>query len=422
MQKAEVVFDALQSLGTKNLPLVRAYRLLFNPCMYLPHKGQDLTLLIQDMRTQRFRWGRDSIHDELVHTALVQILTEYISGRDGPYVHGLRSGTGIHSALRAARVVARNAQWLGVWHLRNLPALQPDRVDGLFLNTVEDKRFRELLARFLKINPDPEETPQCLLTQSWLPAGLHGVCQHLALRELDLHLADLASNSRPSTFANGDGNPSSFRFVRYMNWILVAGSGSRDEASRWSREINALVQCYAEVPTDVFASLRPMDRHRKPVAFLGYELAVTESGNLVLRVSDRQAAKMRRPFLVLGKPASRGERTQLSDREICELFTQEYAAFDQFYALAENRRLLSSVQETLRSSMWRTLAHKHKCRVSTVARDRSLRSRGHSLIRKVGKTQFQVNWIDDVKWNDPTQTLVGEPCAVKVACTVRREA
>ena len=422
MQKADVVFDALQSLGRKQLPLLRAYRLLFNPCIYLPHEGQDLTLLIQDLRTQRFRWGRNSAYDDLVHTALVQILTQYISGRDGPYVHGLRSGTGIHSALRAARVIAWNTQWLGVWHLGNLPALQPDRVNGLFTNTVDDKRFRDLLAHFLKFQPVPAETPQSLLSQSWLPAGLHGICQHLALRELDLHLADLASNAGLSAMANSDGVRTSLRFVRYMNWILVAGNGSLDEASRWSREINALVQCYGNVPSKEFVFLRPLDHQRSPVLFLGYELIVSRSGNAVLRIPDRQAAKIRRPFQVLGKPASVSERTQLPDSEICELFAQEFGAFDQFYALAENRRLLSSVQETLRSSMWRTLAHKHKCRVSIVARNKNLRRRGYSLIRKVGKTQFQVNRIDDVRWNDPKQKLVGEPCAMKVACTVRREA
>jgi hypothetical protein len=422
MQKADVVFDALQSLGTKNLPLLRAYRLLFNPCTYFPHGGQDLTLLIQDLRAQRFRWGRNSDHDDLVHGALVRILTAYLSGRDGLYVHGLRSGTGIHTTLRAARAIAQNAQWLGVWHLRNLPALLPNRVDGLFFDTVKDKRFRDLLAHFLRFRPHPEEAPRRLITQSWLPAGLHGVCQHLTLRELDLHMADLASNTGTLSMPEGDGNRSSLRFVRYMNWILVAGNGSRDEALRWSREIKALVHCSAAVSTDDLASLQPVDRLRRSVAFLGYELTVTESGKVVLRLSDRQAAMIRRPFLALGKAASRGERTQLPDSEICKLFTQEFGAFDQFYALAENRRLLSSVQETLRSSMWRTLAHKHKCRVSTVARDQRLRSRGYSLIRKVGKTQFQVKWIDDVRWNDPKQTLVGEPCAVKVACTVRREA
>ena len=422
MQKADVVFDALQSLGTKNLPLMRAYRLLFNPCMYLPHQSKDLTLLIQDLKTQRFRWGRDSDQDDLVHGALVRILTEYLSGRDGQYVHGLRCGTGIHSTLRAAKAICRNAQWLGVWHIRNLPDLRANRVDGLFLDTVKDKRFRDLLAHFLRFRPHPEEAPEHLITQSWHPAGLHGVCQHLALRELDLHLADMASNTMTMSTAEGDGNRSSLRFVRYMNWILVAGNGSQEEALRWTKEINALVHCFAEFSTDDHANLQSVDRLRQPVSFLGYEFTVTVSRRVVLRISDGLAAKMRRPFLVLGKPSSRGERTQLPDSEICELFTQEFKAFDQFYALAENRRLLNSVQETLRSSMWRTLAHKHKCRVSTVARDKNLRSKGYSLIRKVGKTQFQVNWIDDVKWNDPKQTLVGEPCAVKVACTVRREA
>ncbi len=400
----------------------RAYRLLFNPHIYAAPADQRLTCLIQDLKTQRFRWGQESARDNLVRSALVRILTPYVSGQDGQHIHGLRTGTGIHSVLKAARVIARNAQWLGIWHLRNLPALRPDRIDALLAGKVEDRRFRDLLFHFLQCQPQPAATPHSLLTQSWIPASLHGICHHLALQELDLHMASLASTTASSRRVGRDGIPSSLRHVRYMNWLLAAGNGPQEEAARWSREISALVQGFSVPTRDGFEGLRDIARSRTPMRFLGYDLAIAPTGKVSLRLSAKLAAEMCRPFQAHGKPASRGERTPLPDAAICDLYAGEFGAFAQFYALAENRRLLGNVQATLRSSMWRTLAQKHKCRVSEVARDTGLQHKGQILVQKVGKTQFQVNRIDDVRWIDPQQTLVGEPCAVKVACTVRREA
>ena len=399
----------------------RAYRLLFNPHIYSSPADQRLTCLIQDLKTQRFRWGRESARDDLVRSALVRILTPYVSGQDGKHIHGLRTDTGIHSVLKAARVIAQNAQWLGIWHLRNLPALRPGRIAALFAGTVEDRRFLDLLFHFLKCQPQPETTPRSLITQSWIPTSLHGVCHHRALQELDLHVASLASAAESSRRVGRDGIPSSLRHVRYMNWLLAAGNGPKDEAARWSREISTLVQGFSLPTGDGFEGLQDVARIRTPMRFLGYDLAIAPTGKVSLRLSARLAAEMCRPFQAHGKPASRGERAQLPDAAICDLYAREFGAFAQFYALAENRRLLGGVQETLRSSMWRTLAQKHKCRVSDVAGDAGLQSKGQILVQKVGKTQFQVNRIDDVKWVDPKRMLVGEPCAVKVACTVRRE-
>ncbi len=422
MQKAEVVFDALHSLGTQNRPLRRAYRLLFNPHMYPCPEDQGLMQLIQDLKAQRFRWGQDPVRDDWVHAALVRILTPYVGGRDRQNIHGLRPDTGIHSALKAARVIARNAQWLGSWHLHRLPALRPDRIDVLFAAQVADRRFRDLLCHFLRYRPQPEVSPRSLLTQSWLPAGLHGVCQHRILQELDVHLTALAATTGSSTRQERDANLPALRYVRYMNWLLVAGQAPEDEAARWSREISALAQGFSAPPTASCAGLQERGRTPQPVAYLGYELTRAETGQVFLRLSTRQAARMCRPFQAQGKPISRGERTPLADGAICDLYAQEFRAIAQFYALAENRGQLGRVQATLRSSMLRTLAQKHKCRVSAVAQDPGVQRRGQVLLQKVGKTRFQVKRIDDVQWHDPPQTLVGEPCAVKVACTVRREA
>ena len=128
-----------------------------------------------------------------------------------------------------------------------------------------------------------------------------------------------------------------------------------------------------------------------------------------------------RPFLRKGKPVSLGDRTQFGDERIWDIYTAEFDAVSQYYTLAENRHRLRSFRWALRSSLYRTLAQKHKCHISEVVRKQN-RQRSGGLVQAIAKTQFQVRWIDDVQWRDPQQVRAGEPCAVKVACTVRREA
>ena len=422
MQKAEVVFDALHSLGTRKLPLRRVFRLLFNPSIYLEPGNQVPTPLLERLKTQRFRWGQNSAWDRLVHDAIVRILACYGSGHDGEFVHGLRSGTGIHSALKAARAIGQGAQWMGVWHFQELPNLTPSRIDGILDQRVKDRRFRDLIIHYVNCFPQPEVGPRNLFTQSLLPGDLHGICQHLALQDMDFHLASLAATTIGPRKAGREWIRSTLRFVRYMNWLLAAGNGTEEMARRWSTEFSALAQANSQGPGNSFAGLKEVSNLRSSRNFLGYDIAVSEKGKVSLRLPEKQAAEIRRPFQAYGKPASRGERTPLPDKVICDLYSQEFAAIDQFYALVENRRLLGKLQKVLRSSMLRTLAQKHKCRVSQVPKHACLQETDSNLMRKVEGTQFQVNWIDDVRWFDPKQTLVGEPCAMKVACTVRREA
>lgn len=422
MQKAEVVFDALHSLGTRKLPLQRVYRQLFNPLIYPEPENRVPTPLIEELKTQRFRWGQDTTRDRLVKTALGRILTWYGSGRDGKYVHGLRFGTGIHSALKTAKAIAQNARWIGIWNLRELPGLGACRIDSILEKKVEDKRFKDLLRHYFRNCPQPAEGPRNLFSQSFFPEGLHGICQHFGLQELDLHLASLAATSSAPRRANRIRPQTSLRYVRYMNWLMAAGNGSEEEAESWSKEISTLALAFTEGLEHSFAGMQEVGQFQSSKSFLGYGLTVTDAGKVSLRLTEEQIAKLRKPFQMHGKPASRGERTPMPDKVICDLYSQEFSAIDQFYALAENRRALVSLQRTLHSSMMRTLAQKHKCRVSEVSRRTGMPGTGKGPLQRVDKTKFQVKWIEDVRWNDPERTLVGEPCAVKVARTVRREA
>lgn len=419
MQTAAAVLDALHSLGHKRMPLRRVYRVLYNPQLLALGLDADMRpeipALIHALRGQRFRWRRNPRQDGIASRALNHILGAYLAAQDSPHAHGLRAGTGIHSALKASKAVLQSARWL--WTLRLLPQSTrlPAQAAAALDRWIDDGRFRELIARYFAAYPQPAANPHAALSQTLSPDSLHGLLCHLSLRSLDAYLTETARRKA----ARG------LRFVQYMNWLLIAGAGSEEEAARLEREIRAVLHGQALTPDPESAErLERGMRATDQCEFLGYEMALAPNAVPTLRMPRQRWRAVNRAYTARGKPASRGERVVLPDDAICTLYAQEFGAVEQYYALAENRHLVRGVQRTMRSSLLRTLAHKHKCRVNDAVRylPRARAAAGHALLDNVGQTQFQVTWIDDVQWRDPEQAPVGEPCAVKVARTVRREA
>lgn len=417
MQTAAAVLDALHSLGHKRMPLRRVYRVLYNPQLLAldldASMRPEIPDLIHALRGQRFRWRRNPRQDGIASRALNHILGAYLAAQDSPHAHGLRAGTGIHSALKASKAILQSARWL--WTLRLLP--QPTRLPAQAAaaldHWIDDGRFRELIARYFAAYPQPAADPHAALSQTLSPDSLHGLLCHLSLRGLDAYLTETARRKA----ARG------LRFVRYMNWLLIAGAGSEEEAARLEREIKAVLHGQALTPDPESAErLEQGMRATDQCEFLGYEMALAPNAVPTLRMPRQRWRAVNRAYTARGKPASRGERVVLPDDAICTLYAQEFRAVEQYYALAENRHLVRGVQRTMRSSLLRTLAHKHKCRVNDAVRYLPRARAGHALLDSVGQTQFQVTWIDDVQWRDPEQVPAGEPCAVKVARTVRREA
>lgn len=418
MQTAAALLDALHSLGQKGIPLQRVYRLLYNS--QLLAMGLDATAqreipgLIQALRQQRFRWGRNQRQDFIASRGVSLILSAYAAAQDAPYVHGLRADTGIHSALKASKFALKHARWL--WSLRLIPhATNPSaQTASLLANWVADGRFRELAARYFKAYPQPEPASHAALSQTLSPDSLYGLLCHLALRRLDAYLTETASRTPAGHL----------RFVRHMNGLLVAWTGDAEKTEQFKREIKAVLHGQGlGIGSESSAKRLHATQEATYCEFLGYEMAISPHA-ATLRMPRQRLTQIHRAYMARGKPISRGERVALPDSAICALYAQEFGAVDQYYALAENRHLLRGVQRTMRSSLLRTLAHKHKCRVSDATRylSRVRAAEDHALLDNIGKTQFQVKWIDDVQWRDPRQTPAGEPCAVKVARTVRREA
>ncbi len=434
MQNADVVLDALHSLGMKRMVLQRAYRLLYNPALYTYTNPDGSPAvrdeLIRDLRHQRFRWGQCPDRDRWLSQVLVLLLTTYLRAQDPPQVHGLRDGSGLHSALKAGRQLARHAARVCVLDLHSLLAYRAERVQAWLAPAVEDRRFTDLVARYFDVFPEPEVLPGAVLSGTMRPDSLHGLICHWALGPLDAHLValrrslDQARRARSQARrAKGTGGNTVSRhtgFVRYLNQVLIALPDHRDDTMAILQEVTAVLHTQGLDLT--LQAMEPVSLPESGFEFLGYEFRHAQARKVSLLLPEPKLQQVCQPFLRQGKPVSLGHRTRFGDERIQAVYRAEFDAVSQYYALAENRHRLRFWRWALRASMYRTLAQKHKCHVSDIARHaQQEQGSDRGLPQTIPGTQFQVRWIDDVQWRDPWQVQAGEPCAVKVACTVRRE-
>ena len=423
MQSAAAVQDALLTLGRKRQPLQRAYRLLFNPNLFRQFATVDarlaLSSLIEALRSQTFRWGGDAVQDRALAEVLAGIIGVWLTGRGPGFVHGLAPDTGLHSALRAARAMVAGEQWVTAIVVPTFDSVAGCQSKPKLSHMVQDGRFTELLSRFFDAYPVADPESSTVFSGVLQPASLHGVCAQLALTDLDGHL----ESTRRALKRKRDGTV--LKSLRYSNALLLVASGSRDTAAALLAEVTAVLQGLTGGGAPSVRELRWIPWGTgSDVQFLGYRMQGCEDGSASLRSSPELMRKAARPFHRRGKPAERGDRTFLDDHRIGNLYAEEFEAVRQYYALAEDRGPLRGFQQTLKASWARTLAHKHRCRVNTVLDPKGdyLAAWQGSWLAKIPSTDYRVNRIEDVCIRKREQVRAGEPCAVKVARTVRREA
>ncbi len=193
MQNAETLFTILQDRGSKQLPLERVYRMLFNQELYLTayaklasNRGaltpgsteetvdgmtlEKIDTIIDALRYERYQWtpvrriyiakphsskkrplGLPSWSDKLVQEVIRSILSAYYEPQFSHYSHGFRPGRGCHSALHTIQQV-----WTGTrWFIEGDIAQYFDTIDhDVLLNTlgqrIHDNRFLRLISGLLK--------------------------------------------------------------------------------------------------------------------------------------------------------------------------------------------------------------------------------------------------------------------------------
>jgi group II intron reverse transcriptase/maturase len=192
MQNAETILAIIRERGRRGLPLRRAYRLLYNPGLYLRAYGRlysnegamtpgatletvdgmsraKIERLTEALRHERFRWtpvrrtyipkknrkvralGLPTWTDKLLQEVLRSILEAYFEPQFSDRSHGFRPGRGCHTALSAVQ-----SRWTGTkWFIEGDIKGCFDNIDhqvllGILNEKIHDNRFTGLIQRLLQ--------------------------------------------------------------------------------------------------------------------------------------------------------------------------------------------------------------------------------------------------------------------------------
>lgn len=191
MREAETILAVIRERGRRELPLERAYRLLFNRDLYLAAYGKiyrndgaltpgstaetvdgmsqaKIDAIIEALRFERYRWtpvrrtyipkpngkkrplGIPTWSDKLLQEVIRLILDAYYEPQFSDHSHGFRPIRGCHSALREIKET-----WLGtVWFIEGDISGCFDNIDhgvlvSILAEKIHDGRFLRLIANLL---------------------------------------------------------------------------------------------------------------------------------------------------------------------------------------------------------------------------------------------------------------------------------
>lgn len=169
------------------------------------------------------------------------------------------------------------------------------------------------------------------------------------------------------------------RYVRYADDTLFGLAGPKAEAE----EIKArLAQFLREDLKLELATEKTLVTHARTSAarFLGYEITVQHSATKITRrrPSVNGVIRLRVPmdvvrakcsrYLKRGKPAHRSDLMNASDHEIISVYGAEYRGIVQYYLLATDVFRLARLRWVMETSLLKTLAGKHRSRVTKMAK------------------------------------------------------
>ncbi|HET9000622.1 MAG TPA: reverse transcriptase domain-containing protein [bacterium] len=193
MQSAEALLEIIHERGKRGLPLVRLYRCLFNPELYLRAYGKiyrndgaltpgttaetvdgmslaKIQAIIEALRDERYRWtparrvyinkkgsakkrplGLPSWSDKLLQEVIRSLLEAYYEPQFSARSHGFRPRRGCHTALQEIQ-----RGWAGtVWFVEGDISQCFDRLDhaimhGILAEKIHDNRFLRLIDGLLQ--------------------------------------------------------------------------------------------------------------------------------------------------------------------------------------------------------------------------------------------------------------------------------
>jgi len=360
-------------------------------------------------------WG-----DRLVQEVIRDLLEPYYEQKFSGHSHGFRPDRGCHTALNEIRKTWRGTKWFiegdikgcfdNIDHTVLLRIIARDIHDGriatlignlLSAGYMKDLQRHETLSgtpqggivspllaniylneldRFVEDTLIPEYTRGNRRTPT--PEYVRmGMDLARARRRADIDEIKRLEQARRAIPSTDPQDPSyrRLRYVRYADDFLLGFAGPKKEAEQIRGRIGVFLQ--DELKLTLSAEKTVVTHATTDQAnFLGYEIGSMRcdtrldargrrsvNGGIQLRMPRRVIEAVRAKYSRAGKISHRAELEADADHTIVNRYQSVLRGIYNYYCMASNvSRGMAAIRFYLEMSLTKTLAHKHKCSVSTI--------------------------------------------------------
>jgi len=354
--------------------------------------------------------------DKLLQEVIRSILEAYFEPQFSPRSHGFRPERGCQTALAEVQSVWTGTKWFiegdikgcfdNIHHRVLLEILREKIQDGRFIALIEgllkagyleDWRYNKTLSgtpqggiispllaniyldrfdKFVEGTLIPEFTKgkRRRVSQAYLNTYKRMKRASASGRDTDADQlrTELKSHAPVDHF---DPNFRRLRYIRYADDFLLGLIGTKEEAETIKARITAFLRNGLKLEV---SQEKTLISHavNEPARFLGYEIKTKLSaqkpqanGYISLRLPKDKLKGFCDRYKRFGKPTHRVYMIDNSDFSIVAQYGAEYRGIVQYYLMADNIWWMDRLHWTMRLSLLKTLARKHKTSVMKMANE-----------------------------------------------------
>ena len=386
---------------------MRHERYRFNPVrrLYIPKKNSSKTRPL----------GLPSWSDKLVGEVIRLLLEAYYEPSFSGRSHGFRPGRGCHTALSEVAETWTGTTWFVEGDITDcFGSLDHETMVKILAEKIHDNRFLRLIKQMLQAGYLEDWVWNATLSGAPQGGVVSPVLSNIYLHRLDDFVETVlipeytrgkrrASNpayyrlrsaarrarargdraqarelrARQRSLPSSDPNDPGYRrlrYVRYADDTLLGFTGPKAEAEEIRTRLATFLRDELKLELNEDKTLITHAR-TGAASFLSYEITVQHSktrphinGSIGLRVPRTVIKAKCAPYLQHGKPERRAELLNFDDHLIISTYGAEYRGIVQYWLLAGDVWRLNRLEWAAKTSMLKTLAAKHRSRVTPMAR------------------------------------------------------
>ena len=386
---------------------MRHERYRFSPVrrLYIPKKNSSKTRPL----------GLPSWSDKLVGEVIRLLLEAYYEPSFSGRSHGFRPGRGCHTALSEVAETWTGTTWFVEGDITDcFGSLDHETMVEILAEKIHDNRFLRLIKQMLQAGYLEDWVWNATLSGAPQGGVVSPVLSNIYLHRLDDFVETVlipeytrgkrrASNpayyrlrsaarrarargdraqarelrARQRSLPSSDPNDPGYRrlrYVRYADDTLLGFTGPKAEAEEIRTRLATFLRDELKLELNEDKTLITHAR-TGAASFLSYEITVQHSktrphinGSIGLRVPRTVIKAKCAPYLQHGKPERRTELLNFDDHLIISTYGAEYRGIVQYWLLAGDVWRLNRLEWAAKTSMLKTLAAKHRSRVTPMAR------------------------------------------------------